>query len=132
MSDQELDPLSRDSLSGGEYTPTKPKAKPKKAKAKRRPKAPQYPSGIARLTRKGKGTYAAGCGPLPDDIDWSALETPVLKEQCGMRDLHQNGKRDEIIQRLTDYEEKDFTSLAARSDVVGVYKSATGELRRTA
>jgi len=130
MSDQELDHLSRDTFSGGEYTPTKSKAKPK-AKAKR-PKASLYPSGIARLTRKGKGTYAVGCGPLPDGIDWSELDIAVLKEQCNMRDLNQNGKRDEIVRRLTDYKERDFTSLAARSDVVGVYKSATGERRRTA
>ncbi|KAG7144908.1 hypothetical protein HYQ46_006358 [Verticillium longisporum] len=45
-----------------------------------------YPEDIARLTRFGKGTYAIGHGPLPDDIDWTQIPLPVIKEQLFMRD----------------------------------------------
>ncbi|KAH7034996.1 uncharacterized protein B0I36DRAFT_360448 [Microdochium trichocladiopsis] len=129
MSDDESDHASGDALSASDDSPAKPEPK---SKAKRAKKRLNYPSDIPRLTKKGKGTYAVGFGPLPDGIDWSALETPVLKEQCAMRDMPQSGKREEIVQRLTDYKEKDFSALAARTDVVGVHKSATGERRRTA
>ncbi|KAM0519238.1 hypothetical protein ACHAP9_006449 [Verticillium nonalfalfae] len=46
-----------------------------------------YPQDIARLTRFGKGTYAIGHGPLPDDIDWTQIPVPVIKEQLFMRDV---------------------------------------------
>ncbi|EEY18264.1 predicted protein [Verticillium alfalfae VaMs.102] len=35
-----------------------------------------YPQDIARLTRFGKGTFAIGHGPLPDDIDWTQIPVP--------------------------------------------------------
>ncbi|KAM0279095.1 hypothetical protein ACHAQH_004781 [Verticillium albo-atrum] len=57
----------------------------KEKKTARKAQLKGYPEGITRLTRFGKGTYAAGHGPLPDDVDWTEMPLPVVKEQLFMR-----------------------------------------------
>ena len=48
----------------------------------------EYPPELQsqRLLRKGKGTFAVGCGPLPDDTDWTEIPYAVLKEECAIRE----------------------------------------------
>ncbi|KXJ95848.1 hypothetical protein Micbo1qcDRAFT_217586 [Microdochium bolleyi] len=118
-----------DALSATE--PDVEKAKPK-PKQKRKTQPLKYPEGYERLTKKGKGTWAKGCGPLPDDIDWSTIDYNVLKDQCSMRGIPQSGKRAELVQYLTDYKEPDFSAMSSRPTIVGMHKSATGERRRSA
>ncbi|KAH9909156.1 hypothetical protein F4778DRAFT_215871 [Xylariomycetidae sp. FL2044] len=100
-------------------------------KAKKSKKPVAYPPDIPRLLRKGKGTYPVGCGPLPDDTDWTTISFPGLKEQCLMRDIPNGAAKQVLIDALTNYEEPDDTVVLESLDVVGKGKSASGEKRVT-
>ncbi|OLN95680.1 hypothetical protein CCHL11_04889 [Colletotrichum chlorophyti] len=72
-------------------------------KAKKKSLADQYPPGIPRITRLGKCTYGINTGPLPDDgVDWAKLSVAVLKEQLAMRNMPDDGKKADLVERLTN------------------------------
>lgn len=111
----EANNYDEDAMSVDDHGDTLPATEPDvetelKPKKKRKAKPLKYPEGIERLTRKGKGTWAKGCGPLPDNIEWSSIDFNVLKEQVSMRGRPQNGTRGELVKYLTEFEEHGFSA----------------------
>lgn len=124
MSEADYYDESGDAMSVEDHEDTLPTTEPDmetetkpKPKQKRKAKPLKYPEGIERLTRKGKGTWAKGCGPLPDNTEWSSIDFNVLKEQVSMRGRPQSGTRGELIKYLTEYKEHGSSALSARNNM---------------
>ncbi|KAF2997282.1 hypothetical protein E8E14_005973 [Neopestalotiopsis sp. 37M] len=93
----------------------------------------EYPPELQsqRLLRKGKGTFAVGCGPLPDDTDWSEVPHKVLKEECSVREMPTGGAAQMLKDALTNYKAPESLPPAEDvSNIVGKGKSADGEKRK--
>ena len=85
-------------------------------------KGVEYLAGIHRVTRVGRRTYGINTGPLPNDTDWSSISFPVLKAECDLRGLSKLGKKEELIGKLTNYQENDLPepiNIPASQKVVG-------------
>ncbi|KAK6219520.1 SAP domain-containing protein [Colletotrichum tabaci] len=71
-----------------------------KSTPRRKPKYLQYPPDVPRLTRLGLCTYGVNTGPVADDADLTKLTVPMLKEQLAMREMPDDGKKKELMERL--------------------------------
>ncbi|KZL65352.1 sap domain-containing protein [Colletotrichum incanum] len=66
----------------------------------RKPRFLQYPPDVPRLTRLGLCTFGVNTGPVADGADLTKLTVPMLKEQLAMREMPENGKKKDLIERL--------------------------------
>ncbi|KAJ9154960.1 hypothetical protein NKR23_g2155 [Pleurostoma richardsiae] len=96
----------------------------------------EYPPGIPRLTKYGRGTFGINTGPRPDDTDWSNIKFDVLKEECRIRGLDATGSSKVLIGKLTKFRDSGGPLMAVSAidpgarDVVGKGKSESGEKRK--
>ncbi|TKW49162.1 E3 ubiquitin-protein ligase Zswim2 [Colletotrichum tanaceti] len=107
-----------------------------KSTPRRKPKFLQYPPDVPRLTRLGRCTYGVNTGPVADDADLTKLTVPMLKEQLAMRDMPDNGKKKELIERLGSWRTYKPEAVAVREaldnhafESIARKTSASGEKR---
>ncbi|GKT48523.1 uncharacterized protein ColSpa_08704 [Colletotrichum spaethianum] len=111
---------------------------PSQTKSTPKPKSKflQYPPEVPRLTRLGPCIFGANTGPVADGADLTKLTVPMLKEQLAIRGMPENGKKKDLIERLTNWKTYKPETVAVReaSDnrpfgPISQKVSATGEKR---
>ncbi|KAK2023062.1 SAP domain-containing protein [Colletotrichum zoysiae] len=84
------------------------------SKPRRKPKVLQYPSDVPRMTRLGPCTFGVNTGPVADDADLTKLTVPMLKEQLALRDIPEDGKKKDLIERLRNWKTYKPETIAVR------------------
>ncbi|KAK1974883.1 SAP domain-containing protein [Colletotrichum cereale] len=81
---------------------------------RRKHKVLQYPAEVPRMTRLGPCIFGVNTGPVADGADLTKLTVPMLKEQLALRDIPEDGKKKDLVERLRNWKTYKPETVAVR------------------